>query len=749
MAAILNQINRLAFVIAPVFWNLVYRSVIAVIVGYLWLAFSKVFDRYLHPGCKFGGIFLVFQILLMPFTFNEYSHMSVMKSFEPIQHISYRQEYDMYESYYFIAQQDDEASYMGIPDGALKDMADRRYAKSLVFDVALPLIWLGGTAAGGVLLVTANTSLKKKINRSSRPAEKWIYDIYEENKIILKTKKTADILITDIVSVPAVTGMFKKKILLPSYVETMDKTTVANILIHEQQHIKQGDVEYAYFIMAVQTVYWFNPLLTRLLKHQRQQIELITDYNVLNRTQQDTAYTTAMVDVLAHNATGVTGHPMLCMTDSVKNMKQRIQNIKHRDFYKKNFNKITICVSVLFCICWIFLAPTYDTYTPEQPAIYKDSHGALAVEKPSSISFGINDRHINISCSLPWNWESLGLRHTLVNEVPQSDVPLPLGMFEQTTYLMQDDELIGFIGLSSFEPYTEEIPQEEYHKTVWPQLRLSSFAIWDPFTPVKQTETGEIGLVDINYVDYEYYATHPDTPLADVPHYESFGIMGYNKEDGVYAAIAFLPDKVNRDTALEIARSLEVYGNNSYPEAEPHLGRWKQASVNINGYEFSCDLPAAWNITAEGGNTGRNGIPVPLGEYDEFEHTVNILNNSELIGRIGVNSFVPYEGEISPENYYQTVFSGLRTSSFFSWEPFETLIRTENGENGVVDIYYVDYLQLEYYPGAKAATPHHTTNGAWAYDRDAQFYVCFGFIPGTVTDEDAARIAQSIVLKTG
>ncbi|MBQ7903174.1 MAG: M56 family metallopeptidase [Oscillospiraceae bacterium] len=749
MAAILNQINRLAFVIAPVFWNLVYRSVIAVIVGYLWLAFSKAFDRYLHPGCKFGGIFLVFQILLMPFTFNEYSHMSVMKSFEPIQHISYRQEYDMYESYYFIAQQDDEASYMGIPDGALKDMADRRYAKSLVFDVALPLIWLGGTAAGGVLLVTANTSLKKKINRSSRPAEKWIYDIYEENKIILKTKKTADILITDIVSVPAVTGMFKKKILLPSYVETMDKTTVANILIHEQQHIKQGDVEYAYFIMAVQTVYWFNPLLTRLLKHQRQQIELITDYNVLNRTQQDTAYTTAMVDVLAHNATGVTGHPMLCMTDSVKNMKQRIQNIKHRDFYKKNFNKITICVSVLFCICWIFLAPTYDTYTPEQPAIYKDSHGALAVEKPSSISFGINDRHINISCSLPWNWESLGLRHTLVNEVPQSDVPLPLGMFEQTTYLMQDDELIGFIGLSSFEPYTEEIPQEEYHKTVWPQLRLSSFAIWDPFTPVKQTETGEIGLVDINYVDYEYYATHPDTPLADVPHYESFGIMGYNKEDGVYAAIAFLPDKVNRDTALEIARSLEVYGNNSYPEAEPHLGRWKQASVNINGYEFSCDLPAAWNITAEGGNTGRNGIPVPLGEYDEFEHTVNILNNSELIGRIGVNSFVPYEGEISPENYYQTVFSGLRTSSFFSWEPFETLIRTENGENGVVDIYYVDYLQLEYYPGAKAATPHHTTNGAWAYDRDAQFYVCFGFIPGTVTDEDAARIAQSIVLKTG
>ena len=104
-----------------------------------------------------------------------------------------------------------------------------------------------------------------------------------------------------------------------SYGSNACKASVVNILIHEQQHIKQGDIGYAYFIMTLQTVYWFNPLLTRLLKHQRQQIELITDYNVLNCTEQDTAYTTAMVDVLAHNTTDVTGHPMLCMTDSVKN----------------------------------------------------------------------------------------------------------------------------------------------------------------------------------------------------------------------------------------------------------------------------------------------------------------------------------------------------------------------------------------------------------------------------------------------
>lgn len=286
-----------------------------------------------------------------------------------------------------------------------------------------------------------------------------------------------------------------------------------------------------------------------MFAHNKQNLELMADMEVLKYTDKRKEYARSIVSVLAHSRNTRPYGRILCMADSSENMRNRIDSIKNADFFKKHK---TVIMSVSILLGAALTVMFYPVGFESGNII--DAKGAAAVEKQSSISIG----GMNISCKLPWNWTSVNPVIYREEGQPVSDNPLPFGAFETITYLLQDDELIGYIGFSKFEPYTDEIPQEEYHKTVWPYLRLSSFQVWDPFVPVKQTDTGEIGIIDINYMDYDFYDENPGISMAAVPHCESFAIMGYNKEDGVYAAIAFLPDKADRETAAEIIQTMEI-----------------------------------------------------------------------------------------------------------------------------------------------------------------------------------------------
>ena len=147
MPGILPQINKLAFVIAPVFWNMVYRSIVAVIAGCIWITFINIFDKYFSPNSKAGGIgCIIAWTLLMP----DYgTNISVMKHLAPIADISYRQDYDVISQQVHIASQtygDDMID--GLTDIQLMAKEKEIFYKSLTFDVIIPLLWLAFAIAG-------------------------------------------------------------------------------------------------------------------------------------------------------------------------------------------------------------------------------------------------------------------------------------------------------------------------------------------------------------------------------------------------------------------------------------------------------------------------------------------------------------------------------------------------------------------------------------------------------------------------
>jgi hypothetical protein len=180
---------------------------------------------------------------------------------------------------------------------------------------------------------------------------------------------------------------------------------------------------------------------------------------------------------------------------------------------------------------------------------------AYQVENPQNkdyINTINNVAKFSVHVDLPNKW---------VIETEKGDANLPLGEFYTPLYIYEANQLIGYIGFNIFEPFTEEIPKEQYYKTVWPTLRLSSMFMWEPFTSIKATETGEVGIADISYKDPTKIGT-PNISMAEIQNLETIGILAYDKKLKVYIGMAFIPDIITRDKVISIAKSINIYADN-------------------------------------------------------------------------------------------------------------------------------------------------------------------------------------------
>lgn len=116
--------------------------------------------------------------------------------------------------------------------------------------------------------------------------------------------------------------------------------------------------------------------------------------------------------------------------------------------------------------------------------------------------------------------------------------------------------------------------------------------------------------------------------------------------------------------------------------------------------------------------------------------------DGSLIGTVGYNTFEPYVGDIAPEQYYQTVYSGIRLGAHYFWEDFSFVAATDSGETHWATVYY-----QKDNGGSAASWPTFEADGICSYDKESAVYVALEFQDGAVEDEVLSHIAQSIRIK--
>lgn len=131
-----------------------------------------------------------------------------------------------------------------------------------LFNIA-SIVWL--TVALAVILTL--TIVYWTTLRELRDATKWEENVYISNKI----------------RSPAVYGILKPKIILPT---SYKESELNYILLHERAHIKRKDNFICLFTFIVVGVHWFNPLAWLMLKLLYSDIELACDEAVLSRCSE-------------------------------------------------------------------------------------------------------------------------------------------------------------------------------------------------------------------------------------------------------------------------------------------------------------------------------------------------------------------------------------------------------------------------------------------------------------------------------
>ena len=154
-----------------------------------------------------------------------------------------------------------------------------------------------------------------------------------------------NIYISDKIKTPAVYGIIKPKIILPT---EYDANKLNYILMHENAHIKRKDNFIRLFAFIVVCIHWFNPFAWLMLKMLYSDIELACDETVLSKCneteQKEYAYTllstAEKINVFAASLGG-------------SKIRIRIENIL--SFKKISYFSVVAFSALIIAICYLLL----------------------------------------------------------------------------------------------------------------------------------------------------------------------------------------------------------------------------------------------------------------------------------------------------------------------------------------------------------------------------------------------------------
>lgn len=142
------------------------------------------------------------------------------------------------------------------------------------------------------------------------------------------------------------------------------------------------------------------------------------------------------------------------------------------------------------------------------------------------------------------------LRHTLIGAVRLRD-QIYLSDYVGSPFV--DGEVQAIVCYNTFELYDEEIPPEEFYKTVYAPLRLGSLYRWDDYAPINSSQNTETALATVYYKEEVQGQSAAQWPDRTVP-----GILFYDKERLVYLALQFTDVSLSTQQIRTIAQSIRI-----------------------------------------------------------------------------------------------------------------------------------------------------------------------------------------------
>ncbi len=237
----------------------------------------------------------------------------------------------------------------------------------------LSYLWLGLALIIVTYRIFSYISLKNTlIDLSTDVKNEDIKSIYNSLLDELKIKKNILLKVSDYMPVPFGIGIFNSHIILPK--TAYDETEIKWILKHELMHYKKKDLLYKFLVMAVSSIYWFNPLIYVMNKYINIECELSCDEKILDKCDftERKNYALALINSLKQNEASFINTKLATELGNKKILKGRLDSMLSK---KTKRGIISAALAITIAICSLGVMSTKaNSNVIGEPQEISDAH---------------------------------------------------------------------------------------------------------------------------------------------------------------------------------------------------------------------------------------------------------------------------------------------------------------------------------------------------------------------------------------
>ena len=200
-------------------------------------------------------------------------------------------------------------------------------------DVLIPglaAVWLAGVLAFSGCLGIQLLRFRKKLSRCTAASDPDLLELLADCRREFGVTRKIELLETDAVNSPALTGLLRLRLLLPrGLAEKFSARELRYIFLHELAHVQRGDLWLNWLVTALQIIHWFNPLVWFGFARLRADRELACDELALVRAGETTgtSYGETIIKLLEGLGRPKTIPGLIGILEDKKQMRRRISMI--------------------------------------------------------------------------------------------------------------------------------------------------------------------------------------------------------------------------------------------------------------------------------------------------------------------------------------------------------------------------------------------------------------------------------------
>ena len=226
--------------------------------------------------------------------------------------------------------------------------------------------------ASGVLLFTAQVVISWSLFRHGFRTKKQSFPQTIERLIegchqAVGLKQRVPVFETELVSSPALCGLWKPRILLPiNFTLSYSEDQIAHVITHELAHHKRRDALWNIWATVIQIFHWPNPLVWLAHSRMRADRELATDFLALKalRKDQSVAYGETILKSLQSSSIRRTIPGLIGISEERHNLLRRFRMIS--EFQKHRKYSLVALAAVLVSMTATILTDAESQAAPKQ-----------------------------------------------------------------------------------------------------------------------------------------------------------------------------------------------------------------------------------------------------------------------------------------------------------------------------------------------------------------------------------------------